>query len=305
MPGLRATAMDPRDAIRLLDAAHEVADGYRVNLNSLHGSQVSYSQPLDLAYKGSKRAGAIGMAHHLAHSNFARDSLGGGGGSLTPTMAGLRSAFGRRGVWAALFNLSQHQAIGEQSYAKTAFAEKFTGGMHLHQGIGETTEIRKYGPSFALISPTRMRGSFAAYLEKLDEIEEQIHTDTIQDAIARFLVDLEMPEMITAEECRLLCTGMGYDYAPNPEIVSMADGLVRRDPDRPWMEYFDRKAQAIVEAGLHPAVIGHLFCQLHRASNEAAGVLFAIIDVLGESVKLEDLFFDMRDDEKNATDFPG
>ncbi|MBT7807860.1 hypothetical protein HN766_20320 [Candidatus Poribacteria bacterium] len=298
MSGLREAAMDPHEAIRLLDAAHQVADDYRTNLNSLAGSQVSYTQPLDLAYKGSKRAGTIGMAHHLAHSNFAVDRMGGGGGELTPTMEGLRRAFGRRGVWAALFNMTQHQAIGEQSYTKTAFAEKLAGGMHLHPGIGKATRISQYGPSFALISPTRMRGSFARYLEKVDAIEEQIGDDTIQDEIARFLSGLSMPSLITAEESRLLCRGMGYEYAPCPEVMATTDGLVQRDPDRCWMTYFNEKAKAIVAEGLHAAVIGHLFCQIHRVTNEATGVLFAIIDVLGESEKLEDLFFAMRDREE-------
>ena len=264
---------------------------------SLAGSQVSYTQPLDLAYKGAKRAGTIGMAHHLAHSNFAGDTMGGGGGEVTLTMEGLRTAFGRRGVWAALFNLTQHQAIGEQSYTKTAFAEKLAGGMHLHPGIGKTTRIKQYGPSFSLISPTKMRGSFASFLEKLDAIEEQIGDDTIQDEIARFLSDLSIPSLITAEESRLLCRGMGYEYAPCPEVMATADGLVQRDPDRCWMTYFDEKARAIVDEGLHAAVIGHLFCHIHRVTNEATGVLFAIIDVLGESEKLEELFFAMREGE--------
>jgi len=193
-----------------------------------------------------------------------------------------------------LFNLTQHQAIGEGSYTKTAFAERLTNGMNLLNGIGSCVRVRGYTPTFSMVSPTKMTKSFTRFLESLDGIDDKIGSEIIHDEIATFLSQLSIPDLIDAEESRLLCTEMGFIYKQNPTCMQRANALVEKTDEMDWLTYFFDKGQAIVEAGLGEEVVGHLFTHLHKATTEVPGVLFATLACMDRLDELEDLFVTSR-----------
>tara|TARA_Y100000310_G_C20681857_1_gene816447 strand:- start:2203 stop:2985 length:783 start_codon:yes stop_codon:yes gene_type:complete len=252
--------------------------------------EVKFIKAIDLAYKGSKRNGTIGQAHHTVHYNFASQRSRAVSKYSTN---GLRSDDEKSKAkeelneqMAVLFNLTMHQAISEVGCSKAVFAKRLVDNSNAMSRTSTGDPIYRYPKSFAAVSPSRMHGSFTAYLAYLQEIREDLYTNLPHDNIVHAVCELTMPNMIEEGIIEEWSNKLGCEVKQNHDLWQTID--IQREVDESWISYFRRKGEAIATHDNCDELVGHMLFYLASSSTEYAGVLFATLDTLNLLEKLEE-----------------
>jgi hypothetical protein len=272
-----------------METATEVARGHREFLYNSYKSEVP-GTALDLAYQACVRSTVIGMAHYILHHNWGKyaDHAFKAGEIEEPTIKGLYDAFGFRGVFAVVFDLTQQAAIDEQSMCNKAIAGMVVQNTSLLKRIAGNTPMEWYPKTVPAVSPRGMSGSFSSFMKNIRILAEDNDDDGIHTYIAKRVSEIEACSLLDKPDYQAAAEHLGYGYRRSGKAYYKYSGITTRKDDETWHEYFIRKASMILIMEGHEEYIAHIFSDAHRTNLENTGMLFAILTMTEELPEFEE-----------------
>lgn len=273
----------PKSVLAMMFSAIKVADRMRKTISTPFSGD-----SLTLGYKGAKRSLFVGKSHHLVHYNFFRFKDLSKNNIPDTTLSSynlnsLKSKFGTTGVFAYLYHLLQHQAIGEISYCNKGYIEELLENIETTNIImPEDMALINYPQYFSSLSTSKMSGSLINFIEtalNTKPIEIEDNSNLIHKKILDSITKLGFPKFLTDSHGEIIAELLGYDYKQNKEAWNAVNQhALPRLENETWYNYFYRKADLVVLAKIEDEVVPHLLTRLSYSNLDSIGLLLSILD---------------------------
>jgi hypothetical protein len=230
------------------------------------------------------------MAHYILHynwGNFANHAFI-TGEIQEPTIKGVYDAFGYRGVFAIVFDLTQQAAIDEQSMCNKAIAGMVVQNIKLLTRIAGNTPMKWYPKTVPAVSPRGMSGSFVEFMSKIRVLAKNNDDDGIHTYLAKRVASIEACNLLDKIDYIEAAKHLGFGYKRNGKAYYEYSQITTRQDDETWYEYFIRKAAMILTMEGSEEYVAHIFSDAHRTNLENTGMLFAILTMSDKMTEFEE-----------------